>query len=573
MSGLDPAADSGTAEVDEGSAAMPESGGDGFRHVDYLVVTVLAESELRATLCTFGISPNRQADYSVDSRPVYTTTFRTPDGREVRIGITSLLSKGNVEARFETSKLLEATQPQQAFLVGTAAGLPDVTSIGDVVVATEGVHYYEKNHALDDERQRPVQVRPPKIMSLGFSVYYTKYARDHGWPNVIEESVSRLNQLSDDVPRHAILPELHTKAIASGEKIVQVSALRTISQHNEQVVAADQEAYGFSTSCDDDGIPWMIIRGVSDFGDRETRKTYALYASVTAASFLYTYLDNAAAGGRLARELPREDFFVRVAIGELTKQGLRRQGIELSVIGRVGDSSAKDIAIRLSSAYPHLSQSELRERVNRARAEAFDQKYKEPSPYIDERDLDRGAWEAEIESILTQLGPFDVEDCELLDVGCSNGKPAEFFIGRFQRYHGVDIASSALGDAMRNYPSARFTADESESLQRISPTTVDLYLSLRTYQSSMFSVSGSLLQAFRVLKSGGSILISIPRKYATANGVIEGLKLPGSSVVDYELPYRRADYIRQRLHRFGFLDIGIRTGTVEIFIWAHKPLT
>jgi hypothetical protein len=128
--------------------------------VDYLVVTVLMDSELRATLCAFGITPNRNPHLQIDASPLYIVAFHGPDRRPRRIGITSLVGKGNVFARSTTTRLLERTKPEKAFLVGTAAGIVGSTAIGDVVVSTEGVHYYEKNYEIGEERSRPQQVRP-----------------------------------------------------------------------------------------------------------------------------------------------------------------------------------------------------------------------------------------------------------------------------------------------------------------------------------------------------------------------------------------------------------------------------
>lgn len=541
--------------------------------IDYLIVSVLVESEHRAVLCAFGKDPNQPADsVTSDGAEIHTVNVsgQKPDDPQLSIAITCLVTKGNVNTKSDVKALLRELKPRQAFLVGTACGIETSTRIGDVVVSVDGIYYYETNYTFDDQRQRPQQEPPRSVVAKSFERFYGKFAEDHSWKEIREGTYDALGRLGDKISRPAASPDAHMKVIASGEKIVEPSIMEKLGNTNDLVYAADQEAWGFASACKDETVDWMVIRGVSDFGNKAERKRYAVAASANAASYLHSYLDYQNSGV-LKAGLPKDDFFVRVAIGEITKKELKAKGLDIARIGRIRNSSATDIVARLTAAYSDWSIPDLLTAVNNARATAFETKYKSPDQYLDERDIDRDGWATELNDILFRLGPFDSESTSVIDVGCGNAQASSDLIEMFTQYTGIDIAGAALQDATTEFPAATFIVDESETLSRISSSTFDLYVSLRTYQSALFSKSSSLLQAFRVLKPSGSILISIPFKYATADGVVEGLKVPGGASVDRELPYRHATYIRQRLHRFGFSDIGVMTGQVEIYIWAHKP--
>lgn len=539
---------------------------------DYLIVTVLVDSEYRAAMCAFGRNPNDESSEHVGAQPVHRIEVPSPaGGASTHIALTCLVAKGNVNAKNDVVDLVRTLKPKQVLLVGTACGVEGANQVGDVVVSAEGVLYYETNYQLGDERSRHQQPQPRASMVKGFELFYTKFAHDHGWSKELERTCDVLRSLGDEVPPLPnAMPDVHMKIIASGEKILAPGTMAELARANDQVAAGDQEAYGFASACDDENVDWMVIRGVSDFGDREQRKRYALLASASAASYAFAYL-NWRTSGQLSSQLPADDFFVRLAIGDLFRRELRDLGIELASIGRIRNSTASDLSARLSAAYPTRQSQEVRKAVSSARARAFDGKYRYPDPYLDERELDKDAWIDEIQSTLDRLGPYSPEAAEVLEVGCGNGVASELLISTFDKYHGVDIAESALGDASRKYPAARFSVEEAEILESVPSASVDLYVSLRTYQSALFGVGSALLQAFRVLKPGGGILISIPYKYATRGGVVEGLKIPGTSAVDPELPYTYANYIRQRLHRFGFNDIAMKTGQVEVFVHGRRP--
>ncbi len=99
----------------------------------------------------------------------------------------------------------------------------------------------------------------------------------------------------------------------------------------------------------------------------------------------------------------------------------------------------------------------------------------------------------------------------------------------------------------------------------------DLYISLRTYQSTLFDIEESLFELYRILRPGGFCVISIPYVFYVNGEIKKGLIRPGSKdELDIDLPYVLADRIRRGLNRLDFSSTGLRTGLFEIYVYGQK---
>lgn len=97
-----------------------------------------------------------------------------------------------------------------------------------------------------------------------------------------------------------------------------------------------------------------------------------------------------------------------------------------------------------------------------------------------------------------------------------------------------------------------------------------IYISLRTYNSSFFNVKQAISEAYRVLKNGGSIIISITNGFLCPENqyIIPGLIIPGTEFVDI---YRGFDMIKKlstELRNNCFEDIRFFPTNVELFLSA-----
>ena len=100
--------------------------------------------------------------------------------------------------------------------------------------------------------------------------------------------------------------------------------------------------------------------------------------------------------------------------------------------------------------------------------------------------------------------------------------------------------------------------------------TYDLYVSLRTYNSTFFDVKKSLSEAYIVLKHNGVIIISIANGFLNykENNIISGLIIPGLDFIDI---YRGIDMVRNLSKEFSnnnFKNVQIHTTKEEIYLTA-----
>jgi SAM-dependent methyltransferase len=223
--------------------------------------------------------------------------------------------------------------------------------------------------------------------------------------------------------------------------------------------------------------------------------------------------------------------------------------------------------------YPDLNFIELRAKFGKARALSYEEKYADRSEMADERYVDFGSWEAEFRRLLFQLGlSGQLPRMKAINVGIGNGNERPSDYSAFAELTGIDVSEEALQKAKRYLPKMQTIAAEAEDLAVIPSNSQDLYVSLRTYQSSFFGIKAALFEAFRVLRPGGSIIISISNAYVESDQVLRGLQRPGSSELDLDRPYDLANTVRKGLTYLNFEAVGIQTGSFEVYVYGRKNL-
>jgi ubiquinone/menaquinone biosynthesis C-methylase UbiE len=132
-----------------------------------------------------------------------------------------------------------------------------------------------------------------------------------------------------------------------------------------------------------------------------------------------------------------------------------------------------------------------------------------------------------------------------------------------------------LDQAVGLQPKLKRVRDRAETLASIPDKSVDLYLALRTYQSSLFDAPSALRQAFRVLRSGGGFVLSIPGGFLDRSAqelrYVPGLLVPGSSnVVDRSLPRQHAQRILTHFERMSFTQLGFHQREGDVYVYGRK---
>ena len=534
-----------------------------------LVVSVLEETEQPAVLATFKVRPTDNPERMVHGRRVWVRDFNNERGDLYRIFITCIADKGNVAAAAFMAQILEQVYFDSVFMVGTAAGLQGKVDIGDVVVSTDSVWYYERNYLSDAPVQRPDLRRPKRLLRTSFLGMHTVAAEQCGWKETYAGTLRRVNEVgfTTDIPASR---SVHHKAIASGEKILDQDFLSRIGTHNDLVVAGDQEGWGFAETCSDEDRDWMVIRGISDFGDKETRKRMALAASIAASTYLHTFLKHGyRAPKKVNAIIPNESLYVRDQIIPMVCEHLDRAGFLTTGIYFSPKSTLADLVQIVSGTEPPPNRRALRKIARIARASAFDRKYTKRASAEDERYAIKG-WEDELERVLVVAAGEYWMKKKACVVGIGNGDEGREIYSQFSAFIGVDIAPQSLRLASKHFPQMKIYRAEAENLRGIETNSIDLYISLRTYQSALFDLRMALYEAYRVLQEKGTCVISVPYKYLMDGRLLEGLLSGGSNELDPDRPYRVADRIRRMMQAANFEKIRLYQGEVEIYIYGSK---
>ena len=264
--------------------------------------------------------------------------------------------------------------------------------------------------------------------------------------------------------------------------------------------------------------------------------------------------------------LPTSSLHVTTQITELVRSYLKKAGLDIDDLHFNWDLTIDDL-INYCGFSHEAGTDKL---VKRARAEAYDKKYADYSYDSDTRGLTND-WQQQCRSILTALGASDYNTRRVINVGIGNGLEAEGIFDEVEHLIAADIAPKSLEAAQARLPGARIVLAEAEDLQAVPTTSQDIYISLRTYQSTYFNVSRAIREIRRVLRPGGVVVISIANGYVGRGGVlIPGLLVPKTNVVDRDRPFFLAERIRQKLTMLRFEELGIRTGLAEIYVFGRR---
>ena len=207
--------------------------------------------------------------------------------------------------------------------------------------------------------------------------------------------------------------------------------------------------------------------------------------------------------------------------------------------------------------------------VNLVISEAFDEKYATYNYLDDARSLSID-WKNNFLTIYNKLLLSSMENKDILDVGVGSGNEAIALFSGCHNITFVDVAPNGLENIKKQLPNSNIVVSRAENLATLINNSYDIYISLRTYNSSFFNIKQAISEAYRVLKNGGSIIISIANGFLCPEDqyIIPGLIIPGTEFVDI---YRGFDMVKKlstELSNNCFEDIRFFPTNVELFLSA-----
>jgi SAM-dependent methyltransferase len=271
--------------------------------------------------------------------------------------------------------------------------------------------------------------------------------------------------------------------------------------------------------------------------------------------------------GAQRQSVPDGSFFARSSTRELFEE---YSPLDLSGIDYDTSLPLTDLARLVKLHHPEMSNSAILENLSKARASVYDAKYGDRTEKDDERFMDFEAWQLELEGIVSRLGLHRPDTARALVVGIGNGNERPRLYSRFQKLTITDVSPTSLSRCEPIFPRAITQHAAAEDLAFAQDGEFDIYISLRTFQSSFFNIRHAAFEANRVLRRGGIAVISVPNVYVGPTAVGKGLQSgDGRVALDANRSWSIADAIRRALLTAEF-DCGIQTGLFEIYVTGRK---
>lgn len=195
-------------------------------------------------------------------------------GQEV---VAVLSGIGKVAAAITATLLAETFGVSQIWFTGVAGGLGAEVCVGDVVVAESLIQHDMDASPLFPKHEVPGLGRsrlhpPPELTSL------------------VHEGVGRaLVDVHQHVPLHALglpQPRVHRGLIASGDQFVSSAAdAETLRHHLPDVLAVEMEGAAVAQVCDAFGLPFAVVRTISDRADASAHLDFTRFVEQVASPY------------------------------------------------------------------------------------------------------------------------------------------------------------------------------------------------------------------------------------------------------------------------------------------------
>ena len=283
---------------------------------------------------------------------------------------------------------------------------------------------------------------------------------------------------------------------------------------------------------------WLASTPETETAVRWIATTSAIIFSIYILYRFYFYALDKLAETRFKNQFNNNDNYdnlTKYNIYELFASFLDIEGLRLYGVRLGNDTTISDIILTYNKIiyFKEAPDHELAASVAKSRRIAYDIKYG-----VDRKGDEKlsaapllGNWEEHFRSYCAEMDIEYKNQKNILEVGFGTGQVyqegklfEEIYGAESGKKYITDISCDAIklakarfsGSGQKSLFFSRFSflGCQSEFLDKTIPdNSIDLYLSLRTYSSSLFDIRRSIAEAKRVLRSGAAIVISIPHLY------------------------------------------------------------
>lgn len=241
--------------------------------------------------------------------------------RPHRVAVVQMSEDNTRNAAATCTELLRTFQGIRCVLmVGIAGGIPAPerperhVRLGDVVVAVEGIVDYghvrqvdgvdvvrrpvegmclDLKRAVDELRQRDLEDRSPAWgrPAAGPERPLAAFTRPPARTDKLIVGGRRIEHPDPALTGHRLgRPKAHYGMIGSGDVLMRDSRRRDELAARYGILAVEMEGAGIAAAARQRGVPWFVVRGISDYCDGEKNDHWQRYAALMAASYTRTLL-------------------------------------------------------------------------------------------------------------------------------------------------------------------------------------------------------------------------------------------------------------------------------------------
>ena len=265
-------------------------------HFDIAILTIIPV-EFRAVRQALKIDSQQQRR-RVDGTIFYEATiYSRLLQRNLRVIVGCDVDASQSQASAMTMKIINHFDPAMIVLVGIGAGMRSSLKIGEVVVPRRIADLTTTVQTATGELPRPDIIPWPHAVSQmmpGFELDLQKYharCRELFGPQIIAP-VGQETEFDEQV---TFTPTTRDYVIGSADVLRKdASEFDRLRRIHEAIRAADMESAGFIKACAA-GLhprPWLVVRGISDFGDQFKHDRFHSLASCAAAAWLTFFLED-----------------------------------------------------------------------------------------------------------------------------------------------------------------------------------------------------------------------------------------------------------------------------------------
>jgi len=213
-------------------------------------------------------------------------TLKNNKGELLNLHISWLPRYGPQEMTLHLSRVLEECQPRIAIMTGICAGDAQQVQLGDLVVA-ERTFTYDNGKFTLDEHGRSVHLHDTMTYQLPADILQFLGLFDE-WKPLIAR-LKRPPYPPEQRKRRKIA--CHIRAMASGSAVRADHPFEEVRVPVRGTVAIDMEGAAFGLVMSrHPPIPWLVVKGVCDYADRDKNDAYHDYAARASALYALSFI-------------------------------------------------------------------------------------------------------------------------------------------------------------------------------------------------------------------------------------------------------------------------------------------